>query len=200
MPTTQRIRPLSSLFRQGLLGSIVFITIVFVVLYFLTVPNGPWTLVLSLQVVAMVVVGLAAWGYFSATIWVSPTEVSERGFFGTRRRFPVAEIDSILLATTAGSGGELQRQVFIRDAAGRLLVRMRGQFWSPESMDAVVTTLPVPVVKIDEVTTIKELRQQYPQLLFWFERRPVLALAVTAGVSLLIGVVLFVFLRGIGAA
>lgn len=200
MPTTQRIRPLSSLFRQGLLGSIVFITIVFVVLYFLTVPNGPWTLVLSLQVVAMVVVGLAAWGYFSATIWVSRTEVSERGFFGTRRRFPVAEIDSILVATTVGSGGELQRQVFIRDAAGRLLVRMRGQFWSAESMDAVVTTLPVPVVKIDEVTTIKELRQQYPQLLFWFERRPVLALAVTAGVSLLIGVVLFVFLRGIGAA
>ena len=195
-----RLRPNSSLFRQGLLASIIFMTIVFVVLYFLTIPDGPWQLVLGMQVVISLAITFASWGYFSATIWVSPDEISERGFFGQRHRFPVATIDSIVTATVTGSGGELQRQVFVRDAAGRLQVRMRGQFWSPESLDTVIRTLGVPVVRVEEVTTIRELRRQYPELLFWFERHPRIAIAVTAATGLVIGVVLFAFLRGIGAA
>ena len=198
--TTTRLRPNSSIFRQGLLASIVFMTIVFVVLYFLTIPDGPWQLVLGMQVVISLAVTFATWGYFSATIWVSPDEISERGFFGRRQRFPVASVDSIVLATISGSGGELQRQLFVRDAAGRLQVRMRGQFWPPEALDTVVRTLKVPVVRIEEVTTIAELRRQYPDLLFWFERHPRIAIGVTAATALVIGIVIFAFLRGIGAA
>jgi hypothetical protein len=67
-------------------------------------------------------------------------------------------------------------------------------------LDTVVRTLKVPVVRIEEVTTIAELRRQYPDLLFWFERHPRIAIGVTAATALVIGIVIFAFLRGIGAA
>ena len=197
---THRIRPYSSLFRQGLISSIIFVVTVFVVLYFLTIPDGPWLLVLGVQIVVFVALALGAVGYFSATIWVSRSEIVERGFFGRRHRFPVASIDSIVLAHTASSGGETLQQLFVRDAHGRQLVRMRGQFWSPESFDLVTSTLDVPVVRIEDVTTIRELRDQFPGLLFWFERHPVRAIIVTALSALAIGAATYVFLKLIGAA
>lgn len=196
---THRIRPYSFLFRQGLISSTIFTVTVFVVLYFLTVPDGPWVLVLGVQIVVAVTVALAAVGYFSATIWVSKSEIVERGFFGRRHRFPVSSIDSIVLANTSSSGGEVLRQLFVRDAEGRQLVRMRGQFWSPESFDLVVRTLDVPVVKIEDVTTIRELRAQFPGLLFWFERHPVRAIIVTALCTVAIGVGVYIFLTLIHA-
>lgn len=196
----QRVRPNAELFRQGLIGSVIFITTVFVVLYFLTVPSGPWLLVLGIQLVVSIAVTLAAWGYFSATIWVGPHEISERGFFGRRRRYPAEQIDSILLATVSTSSGELLRQLFVRDAEGHQLVRMRGQFWSSTSIDTVASVLEVPVVIIDEVTTVRELRTKFPLLLFWFDRQPVLAIVAVAVSTVAGGIGLFVFLRLIGAA
>ncbi len=196
---THRIRPYSYLFRQGLISSIIFTVTVFVVLYFLTVPDGPWTLVLGVQIVVFVALALGAVGYFSATIWVNHSEIVERGFFGRRHRFPIASIDSIVLAHTASSGGEVLQQLFVRNAEGRQLVRMRGQFWSPESFDLVIRTLDVPVVKIEDVTTIRELRDQFPGLLFWFERHPVRAIIVTAVSTAALGVGVYVFLTLIHA-
>jgi hypothetical protein len=196
---THRVRPYSSLFRQGLISSLIFMTTVFVVLYFLTVPDGPWALVVGVQAIVTVAISLAAVGYFSATIWVSRSEIVERGFFGGRHRFTVGSIDSIVLANTASSGGEVIRQLFVRDAEGRQLVRMRGQFWSPESFDLVIRTLDVPVVKIEDVTTIRELRDQFPGLLFWFERHPVRAIIVMAVSTVAIGAGVYIFLKLIHA-
>lgn len=193
-----RIRPNSSLFRQGLISAVIFVTTVFVVLYALTIPNGPWPLVLGIQVILMLALTGASVGYFNATIWVGPQLIIERGFFGFTRRYGADQIDSVLLVTTISAGGESLRQLFVRDAGDHHLVRMRGQFWSNESFDEVVRILDVPVVSLGEATTIRDLRTLHPNLLFWFERHPARAIAAIAGCAVVMGAALFALLRLIG--
>lgn len=176
------LRPYPALFRQGLIACIAFLTPVFVVLYWITVPSGPWRVVVGVQAVATAIVSLAAYAYFGTAIWVAPGEISERGFFGRRTRFERESIGSVILTHTY-SGPDLTPipQLFVCGHDGKQLVRMRGQFWSRESMDAVVSALGVPVTINDDPVSLADLRRDSPNLLYWFERRPVmLALVFSA--------------------
>lgn len=179
---TVRLRPYSHLFSQGIVAVVVFMTPVLVVLYVLTLPNGTWPAVLVLQIVATVLIFAAAWAYFGTAIWVSPTEISERGFFGRKQTFPRESIGSVVVAETyASSLTETIPQLFVCDHDGTQIVRMRGQFWSRESMEVVKSTLDVPFTVVDEAVTTGELRRDFPGLLYWFERHPFLtALGFTA--------------------
>lgn len=194
------LRPRSSLISQGLLASVVFLTPVFVVLYFMTIPDGPWIVVLITQAVASLVVTYGAATYFWSSIWVSPGRIAERGFFARLNRFETTDIGSILLAETY-SGPDLTTipQLFVCDHDGKTLVRMRGQFWSRESMEAVIEALQVPVTHSEEPVSISELRRDFPQLLYWFERHPVWAGLAFSGLVAVFGVVLLLVLRLIGA-
>jgi hypothetical protein len=180
-----KLRPYSHLFRQGLIGCLVFMTPVFVVLYAITVGNGRWGVVLALQLVATVLIVLAAWGYFAAAIWVSADGITERGFFGRKRTYSRDQIGSIVQAETY-SGAQPVPQLFVCDHDGAQLVRMRGQFWSQESMDVVRSTLDVRSETVGEAVTTAELRQDYPGLLYWFERHPLIAGFAFGGAMLLL--------------
>jgi hypothetical protein len=167
------LRPESDLFRQGVFAVIAFMTPVFVVLYFLTVPDGPWLAVLVTQIFATVAVTLAAYAYFRAGIWIDGEGIIERGFFGLHRHVPVGDVGSIVLAQTFDSSGRNAiPQLFVCDHEGTTVIRMRGQFWSQQSMDAVVEALDVPVLPIDDTVSTDELRTDHPGLLYWFERHP----------------------------
>lgn len=188
------LRPHSFLLRQGLVASIVSLTPIFGVLYFLTIPNGPWAIVVATQAVATIAITLACSGYFAVAIWVAPGVIAERGFFGRKTRFEASDIGSILVAHTYASPDLTPiPQLFVCDHDGKQLVRMRGQFWSRESMDAVIEALPVPVTETDGPVSIADLRHDFPGLLYWFERHPIWAgLAFTGIVALFGGVLLLV--------
>jgi hypothetical protein len=179
----RRLRPHSHLFREGFISVVAFSTPVFLVLYWLTAANGRWLVVFVLQVIATALVTLATLGYFGVAIWVSPDAVAERGFFGRKTTFARSQIGSIVIAETQSpSSREPTAQLFICDPTGRLLVRMRGQFWSRENMDLVRSTLDVPATRVPEAVTTGQLRQDFPDLLYWFERHPLVAGVVFAGV------------------
>jgi hypothetical protein len=170
------LRPHGHLFRQGVIASIAFMVPVFVVLYFLTIPRGTWAAVIVTQVLASAVVGLAAVAFFRVGIWVDAHGLTERGFFGFKRHVPIEEIGSIVRADTFdASGTRTFPQLFVCNHDGRQLVRMRGQFWSRESMDTVIRTLDVPFDPFAQALSTSELRSDHPDLLYWFERHPVLA-------------------------
>ena len=197
---TVRLRPYSHLFSQGIFAVVAFMTPVFVVLYVLTLPNSRWPAVLVLQVVATLLVFVAAWAYFGTAIWVSPTEISERGFFGRKRTFARQSIGSVVIAETyASSSSETIPQLFVCDHEGTQIVRMRGQFWSRENMEVVKSTLDVPFTVVDEAVTTGDLRRDFPGLLYWFERHPVLtALGFTAFFVSLAGIVMaFLMITGV---
>jgi hypothetical protein len=195
----RQLRPHSSLFWQGLLACVVFLAPVFVVLYVLTIPNGPWPAVVFTQFLATLAVSLLGAGFFSATIWIGPGAIAERGFFGRKTRFERSAIGSILLAHTY-TGPDLTPvpQLFVRDHDGHQLVRMRGQFWSREMMDDVIRLLDVPVTVSDDPVSIAELRDDHPQLLYWFERHPVWAALAFSGAVVAFGALLLLVLHLIG--
>lgn len=171
---------------------------VLLVLYFLTVPNGQWPIVLGTQLMATVIVAVASGRFFATAIWVDETGLAERGYFGRRTDHPIETIGSIVLAETYIDGADTARQLFVCDHEGRQLVRMRGQFWSQESMDTVVHTLDVPITIVDEAVSTEELHTDFPGLLYWFERHPVWAAATFTGAAVALGVLVFIVVQVIG--
>jgi hypothetical protein len=200
MPTSvRRLRPLRGLFRQGIFAVVAFLTPVFGVLYFFTIPSGTWPAVAATQAVATLLVVVAVVLYRRVAIWVEPGGIVERGFFGRTTRICAASIGSIVLVQTyVGAGAETVPQLFVADTDGTQVVRMRGQFWSLESMRTVSEVLDVPVVDLDQSLTAKELLQQYPGLLYWFERRPIVAAAAFSAAIIVAGIVIYGWFSAIG--
>jgi uncharacterized membrane protein len=181
-----RLRPLKSLFWQTLGGTLAFLLPLSAVLYFLTVPDGPWPLVLVLQS-AIVATFLASYvSYRNLGFWVSTRGIAERGFFGGTKHYRVDEIDTIVLVHTFnGINTDALPQLFLCDTDGKQLLRMRGQFWSLESMETVGDTLDIPLTSITDEVSKAELLASYPGLLYWFERHALKA-GIIAGVGLLV--------------
>lgn len=165
-----RLRPHRWLLWHGLTACVAFLTPVFALLYVMAVPNGSWPWVLALQAIVSVVVAVGCVRFFRTAIWVHPEGISERGYVLGKRHFPGDQVDSIVRARTFGHASEVIEQLFACDAAGRCLVRMRGQFWSREDMDTVIETLGVPVTVLGEIMTLRELAVERPILVSWFER------------------------------
>jgi hypothetical protein len=167
------LRPHAHLFTQGIIAVLALTTPVFAVLYWLTIPGGVWPLVLAIHVVVVVATLLAVFAYFGTTIEILPDDVRERGFFGRVTHIRPGMVGSVLLLDLyEGSTLDTLPQLFITDAHGRLLLRLRGQFWSRDDMERVAEELDVPLTVRSESMTLTELRRKSPELLYWFERFP----------------------------
>ena len=195
----RKLRPHPWLFRQGFIAVVAFLTPVFAALYLLTVPEGPWGVVVVTQLVASVLFGLACASYFAVGIWVDKRGIVERGLLGRVITMRAADIGSIVLVHTYDAGSaETVPQLFVCDHDGAQVIRLRGQFWSLDDMRAVGEELDVAITELGETVTALELLEQYPGLLYWFERRPVLAAAVFSTCVLLGGSLLYLGLAAIG--
>ena len=158
--------------RQTILSIVAFFAPVFAVLYWLTIPSGTWLPVLWGQLVVVLLVSIGFVGYFRTRIWVDETGISERGFLGRLNNFPVDQVESIVMLELYQTGAlDTQPQLFVTGADGRLLVRMRGQFYSRGAMETVADELGAPVVRVPDPMTLTELNRLRPELLYWFERR-----------------------------
>lgn len=193
------LRPLPSLLRRGVLAAVAFLAPVFAALYFLTIPDGAWPAIVGAQFVVSLVFVLAVVTYKRVSIWVDPTGITERGFFGRLTRLPTADIGSILLVHTYhGGSADTLPQLFLCDAHGNQVIRLRGQFWSIRDMATVCETLDVPLTELGESVTMKELLSLYPGLLYWFERHTGLAAVLFGVIVLVAGSLLYAGLAAIG--
>lgn len=195
-----RLRPHRHLLWRGIGAIQAFCVPAFGVLLFLTVPDGPWVAVVVCEVITLLLLALAIYRYLRLGIWVDAAGIAERGFFFTRRRIPLAQIGSMVSASTfLGGGADTVPQLFVCDPGGRTLVRMRGQFWSLESMVAVMTILDAPLVEIEHPVSLAELQRTHPGLLYWFEQHPVRANVLFGALLLVGGFALYVVLVLLGA-
>ena len=198
-PTGVRLRPHRHLFRQALFAVLAFMTPVLVVMYALTVPDGPWEAVLATHILITLLVALAFVLYYRVGIWVDSTSITEVGFFGRTVRVEADDIGSIFLADVFEPyGTHTVPQLFVRDGDGRQVLRMRGQFWSEESMQKVLSTLEVPQEAREHSLSTQEIRDEYPGLLYWFERRPVLAALAFTGGTAVVGAIVYALFMIIG--
>ncbi len=167
------LRPHAHLFTSGIVAVLALTTPVFAVLYWLTIPDGGWPLVLAIHIVVVLATVLAMLAYFGTTIQILPDSVRERGFFGRVTDIRPGMVGSVVLLNLYESSTlDTLPQLFVTDVDGRLLLRMRGQFWSREDMERVAEELDVPVTTRSESITLTELRRDSPELLYWFERFP----------------------------
>jgi hypothetical protein len=184
---------------RGIGGALAFIVPAFGVLYVLTVPNGPWMPVLVANAVAVAVVILYAFSVRRVAIWVGPEGIAERGLAPRIVRHAADEIASVVFVNIFHGGWvDTVPQLFVCDRSGKQIVRMRGQFWSRESMLQVASALERPLTEVDHPVSASELLALYPGLLYWFERRPALAAASFAGALVLVGVGLYLVLISVG--
>jgi hypothetical protein len=167
------LRPHAHLYKRGLVAIFALTTPVFAVLYWLTIPDGVWPLVLGIHILAVAATTLGVLSYFSTTIQFVPEGVRERGFFGRTIEVRHGMVGSVLLIDLyEGSTLDTQPQLFVTGTDGRVLIRMRGQFWAFADMERVAEELDVPITKRAESVTLTELRRTSPELLYWFERFP----------------------------
>lgn len=167
-----KLRPHGHLFRQWTFALLALFVPLFVVLYWLTVPIGSWLAVLVAQAVVILLFLIALATFYRTAIWVSHSQIVERGFFGRMAATPVGEIERIVVLELYLSDAlDTNPQLFILSKDGSVLLRMRGQFWSRAAMDTVARELGAPVVPFPEPMTLRELGMERPELLYWFERR-----------------------------
>lgn len=166
------LRPHGHLFRQALVAVLAFFAPVFAVLFWLTIPMGVWLPVAVAVAVVVLGCGFCALAFFRAGIWVDTAGVTERGFLGRTESVPIAKVGSaLMLELYQRDALDTNPQLFVTSIDGRLLLRMRGQFWPRESMELVVDQLGAPLVRVEEPMTMRELNRVRPELLYWFERR-----------------------------
>ena len=196
---TTRLRPHTYLLRRGVATALAFFVPAFGVLYFLTVPDGPWVAVLVTQILVALALGLAVFSYARLGIWVEPESITERGFAGLRKTLAASTIGSLVIVNTfRGGWTETVPQLFVCDPDGRQVMRMRGQFWSREAMATVAGILKVEVTELSDPVSTAELHASYPGLLYWFERRPILAACLFAGVLVIGAALLYLILAALG--
>lgn len=197
----KRLRPHGYLLRRGIGASFAFFVPVFAVFYYLTVPVGLGQYIFVAQVVIAILFFYAAVSYARLGVWVSEGGIEERGFFGIRTALKSESIGSIVIMNTFHGGWvETQPQLFVVDPEGHQVLRMRGQFWSRAAMDEVTSTLDVPLTEIEHPVTTSELHARYPGLLYWFERRPILAGLIIGAALVVAAAFSYVALVALGEA
>ncbi len=159
---------------QGLVAVASLTAPILLVLFWLTVPDGPWVWVVGAAAAIVLLVLYAVVQYFRVSVTVTPTHIIEKTFFSGVKRIPLDDVArAVLLDLHRTLAAEPRRQLFVLDADGRVLVRMRGDYWSTASIHKVAEHLvTVPVEHIDEALTLDELQRTNPLMLYWFERRP----------------------------
>lgn len=172
---TRVLRPHPHLFRSGVIAVLALTTPVFAIVYWLTITSGAWPITLAVHVAVAAVALLVVLQYRRTSVLVSPDGVRERGFLGHVNEIASRDIGTLCLVEIYRDNAlDTQPNLFILDTAGRPRIRLRGQYWSLEAMEAVAEVLDRPLVSLGESVTVSELRASRPEWLYWFERMPIL--------------------------
>lgn len=167
------VRPHKTLLRDTLFVFLAFCVPTFAVLYWLNIPTGTWLPVLVAQAFITLFYVLSLVASYRIMIRIDETTISERGFFRPLTSFPLDTVGGmVLLEMYAGGALDTNLQLFVTDTAGKLLIRMRGQFWSRDDIDSLANEIDKPIVRVQEPVTLADINHLRPELLYWFERRP----------------------------
>lgn len=172
--TVVSVRVRQGLLAQGITALLALSVPILIVLYWLTIPNGAWVWVLLAQGVVLAAMVFATVRFLRVRIGVTPTHLLERRFFFGTTRIPLESIARVVMLEMHRTMASQSRlQMFVLDKAGLPLLRMRGEYWSRNSINQIASHLTMaPIEHIDHPVTLDELQSTRPEMLYWFERRP----------------------------
>ncbi len=183
---TRVLRPRAQILAQARIVVAALTLPIFTAMLWYAIPRGSWPRVVIAFGFVLLLYAAAVLLLRSVSIRVEHDAVVERGFIA-RSRVPLKRVASaIVLDVYRGPSSETTRQLFLVDTAGELLLRMRGEFWAGDDIEAVATAVDVPVQRRLDPVTASAVRREMPELLYWFERWPwVGALAAAGGIAAL---------------
>ncbi|WP_210480929.1 hypothetical protein [Naasia sp. SYSU D00948] len=148
----------------------------FAALYIVTASTGWWPAVLIAQIAATGVFAAVAGRLRGAGVVLDADGIYERAYLRSTVFTPrqlVAEVLVIPVHRTLLD--EVTHQLFMVDAAGRTLLRMRGQLWHRRDLYAAAHHFDVPVRVLEPALTWAQLRRSpYRRNLERFERHPLI--------------------------
>lgn len=154
-------------------------TPLFLALYALTLQDGRWVPFLAAHIALLVLFALAIQRLKGAGVALAPDGIRERAYFGRTVFTPVDLVESVILIKVFDSlSNDISHQLFMVDADGRVVLRLRGNLWRPADLTRITSFYPVPVHAPEEVLTWRELRRDHGSKLSWFERHALLACAL----------------------
>lgn len=170
-----RVRPRRSLIVTALASIVLVMLPIFGVLYWFGAENDRILLVVVVHVALIAAAVLVLLRQLSIDTTVTDTELSGRGIFSPMLRVPLERIARVdLVPTYVGHAPEPTVQLLVRDAAGKRIFRMRGNFWAPGDLEKVAGALPVPANVATEPIPLDEVFAAFPGSAYWFENRPLL--------------------------
>ncbi|PWC07664.1 hypothetical protein [Mycetocola zhujimingii] len=173
--TTVTVRVRRGLLAQGIIALLALSVPIMIVLYWLTIPAGTWGWVGAAQFTLLVAVLIAGYRYTRVSITATPTTLCEVRFFGGVTLTDIADVERVIMLEMHRTMASQPRlQMFVLNSSGKPLLRMRGEYWTRNSINRIAAQLStVPIEHIDHPVTLDELQTTRPEMLYWFERRPI---------------------------
>ena len=187
-----RLRPRRGLLWSGVLVLIIVPLPIVATLATLGTPKGFWPIALIDGAITIVVFFTGLYLFLTTEIVISSTQITERGFFSRSVSTPISAVNSVVLAHTfRTSSSETLPQLIVRNDHDDRILRMRGIFWTEQSMRAAAAAIGSPLEEPADAVTSRQFFEQYSGSAYWFENRRGLGVALVAVIGLTcIGVVL----------
>jgi hypothetical protein len=173
------VRPRRSLLRSGFVSVVLAMIPLFGVLYWFSLEHGSWLIVFVVHLIVTIAACIVLIRQTTVYSAVTDTELVGRGIFSPLIRVPLSAITRVdLVETYVGQAPESVTQLLVRDAEGRRLFRMRGNFYHDGDLEKIAAALPAKAEVVSEPISITEFFRAYPGSAYWFEHRPILRIVV----------------------
>jgi hypothetical protein len=177
-----RVVPRRSLIVEGALSYLCATVPVFLAVYLLSGPDRT-LLVLALQVGTALVYAVPVVLYSRVSIEVDAESITERPFLGRRRTLPLHRVAVVAVGDTyRQSSADIVSLLFVGDAQGSRLLRMRGTYWDQADIDRVARAIGEERLQLPDPISVTELFERYPGSRYWFESNPAVRLVTTVTV------------------
>jgi hypothetical protein len=159
------LRPKERLILQAIIAVLALFVPLFFVVYWLSIPGQTWTFVLEVQCALTALGMIGAFGVSKMTVRVDTDGLTIQGLLGRVTNVAVADIGSLLLVELYQSGSvDSLPHLYVLDAAGHVLVHLRGQVWARSTIESIIDELDIAALRVPDPLTLVELGLFRPQL------------------------------------
>lgn len=152
----------------------------------LIVLGGAWFATVVVEVLAIATCAAIAIRSLTVSTRLTDVELSGNGLFSPMVRVDLDDVHEVLLVPIfIGAAPDPVLQLLVRDATGRRLFRLRGNFWEDGLLERIAAAMPVPVQVVAEPIPAKLFFSTYPDSEYWFENKPWVRVAAILGAGLL---------------
>ena len=186
------LRPRRSLLWSGILVLVIVPLPIVATLITLGLSSGSWRISVIAEGLVLVLFVTGLFILRSTYVMISASNLTERGFFARTVTIPISEVRSMVIAHTfRTSSSDTVPQLIVRNKHGARILRMRGVFWTEESIRLAAAAIGAPLEEPVEPLTSHQFFEQYAGTAYWFEDRRGLAIGLVVLVGLAcVGIVL----------